>query len=319
MKRWTDDRVALLLNMSASRTYKEISETLGVTEAAIRNKLYRLGVRKKALEWTPEEEALVVEAYQRSEIAEEIDLDGLAQKLGRLKSNVCRKARELGLTDQRRKIVVSPRLKVARFKTVEELRAYQSKLSKARIQENGHPRGMKGKRHTAEVKAVIAEKSRQFAARETEEERAQRMLKANMTRAKRGNLYPARRGATWKAGWREIGGQRKYYRSRWEANYARYLEWLKAQGEIKDWKHEPKTFWFEGIKRGTNNYLPDFWVQENSGSESYHEVKGWMDDRSKTKIRRMAKYHPNVKLIVIDSNAYAAIKRSVESLIQGWE
>lgn len=318
MKTWTKEQVAALVQMSATHTHKEIAAVIDMSPAAVRNKLWRLGVRKKVHNWTAEEEAVLVRAYQNN-TAEEINLTAVSESLGRHKTNVCRKARELGLTDQKRKMVVSPRVKVARFKTVEELRAYQSELSRARIQQNGHPRGMKGKRHTAAAKAVISQKSRQFAARETEEERAQRMLKANMTRAKRGSLYPARKGATWKAGWREIGGQKKYYRSRWEANYARYLEWLRLQGEIKDWKHEPKTFWFEGIKRGTNSYLPDFWVQENSGAESYHEVKGWMDDRSKTKIRRMAKYHPDVKLIVIDTNAYASIKRSVEALIQGWE
>ena len=165
----------------------------------------------------------------------------------------------------------------------------------------------------------MGEKSKRFAASQSAEEKARRVLKANQTRAINGTLYPLRKITTWKAGWRDIGGVRKYYRSKWEANYAHYLEWLKAHGEIKEWKHEPKTFWFEGIKRGTNSYLPDFWVLENSGVEAYHEVKGWMDDRSKTKIRRMAKYHPKVKLIVIDAKAYAAIKKSVQSIIQEWE
>lgn len=128
-----------------------------------------------------------------------------------------------------------------------------------------------------------------------------------------------RANASWGAAWREIGGVRKYYRSKWEANYARYLEWLKEKGEIQKWEHEPETFWFEGIKRGCMSYLPDFRVTEKSGTVVFHEVKGWMDDRSKTKIRRMAKYHPNVKLIVVDSKAYAAIKRVMQPIIKEWE
>jgi hypothetical protein len=132
-------------------------------------------------------------------------------------------------------------------------------------------------------------------------------------------MAPPRLNASWKAGWREIGGTRKYYRSMWEANYAYYLQWLKELGHIADWKHEPKTFWFEGIKRGCVSYLPDFWIREVNGSEAYHEVKGWMDDRSVTKLKRMAKYHPTVKLVVIDSKAYAAIKRSCQGLVPGWE
>jgi len=128
-----------------------------------------------------------------------------------------------------------------------------------------------------------------------------------------------RSNATWKSGWREIGGVRKYYRSRWEANYARYLQFLKEQGKISEWKHEPKTFWFESIKRGCRSYLPDFWVKETNGQEAYHEVKGWMDDRSKTKIKRMKKYHPEVKLIVIDSKGYKALAKTCSVVVKGWE
>lgn len=126
-------------------------------------------------------------------------------------------------------------------------------------------------------------------------------------------------GASWKAGWREIGGIRKYYRSRWEANYARYLQWLKEHGQIESWEHEPETFWFGGIKRGCMSYLPDFRIKECDGRTVYHEVKGWMDDRSKTKLRRMAKYHPTVSLIVIDAHGYKAISKKVSTLINGWE
>lgn len=129
----------------------------------------------------------------------------------------------------------------------------------------------------------------------------------------------SKRKLTWKAAWREIGGQRNYFRSAWEANYARYLEWLKGRGLIVSWKHEPETFWFEAIKRGCRSYLPDFVVVERDGSFVYHEVKGWMDDRSKTKIKRMAKYHPAVKLIVIDSKNYKAIAKTVSRMIPGWE
>ena len=100
--------------------------------------------------------------------------------------------------------------------------------------------------------------------------------------------YP-RQKTTWKSGWREIGGKRKYFRSRWEANYARYLEFLKQNKQVLDWAHEPEVFWFEGIKRGCVSYLPDFKVTYIDNAVEYHEVKGWMDDRSKTKMKRMEK------------------------------
>lgn len=123
----------------------------------------------------------------------------------------------------------------------------------------------------------------------------------------------------WEAGWREIGVNKKYYRSRWEANYARYLEWLRSKGHIKDWKHESAVFWFKGIKRGCLSYLPDFEITNTNDSSEFHEVKGWMDSRSKTKIKRMKKYHPEVKLVIIDKKIYYEIKSKLSKLIHGWE
>lgn len=151
-----------------------------------------------------------------------------------------------------------------------------------------------------------------------EENMIPKMLKTKLK--KYGTLTTnTRENCSWKAGWREIGGKRKYFRSKWEANYARYLEWLKEHNQIKEWKHENKTFWFEGIKRGCRSYLPDFEVENNNGTIEYHEVKGWYDDRSKTKVKRMAKYYPEVKLIIIFQKQYNEIKNKVGRLIKGWE
>jgi len=132
-------------------------------------------------------------------------------------------------------------------------------------------------------------------------------------------MHLPRRGCSWKAGWAEVGGQRFYARSRWEANYARYLEFLRTNGEILKWEHEPETFWFAGIKRGCVSYLPDFRVTLRNGEIEYHEVKGWMDAASKTKIRRMAKYHPSVRLVVIDGARYRAISKTACRIVRGWE
>lgn len=130
---------------------------------------------------------------------------------------------------------------------------------------------------------------------------------------------PEARTPRFRAAWRIIGGKRNFYRSQWEANYARYLEWLKAHSQIADWHHEPKTFWFEGIKRGVCSYKPDFLVIERNGAEAYHEVKGQMDSRSRTTLKRMAKYFPEIRMILVDAKAYASIKRSAAKFIHGWE
>ncbi len=112
-----------------------------------------------------------------------------------------------------------------------------------------------------------------------------------------------------KKGWFVIGGKRYYFKSEWERNVALYLEWLKTQGDISDWEYEPKVFWFDGVKRGITNYTPDFRITENDGSKEYWEVKGYIDRESKTKLRRMAKYYPDVRLTLIDAPVYKDIMR----------
>lgn len=117
------------------------------------------------------------------------------------------------------------------------------------------------------------------------------------------------------------GGTREdlgiYVRSKWEANYARYLNWLKSLGEIEDWEFEPDTFEFP-VKRGTRFYTPDFKVWTRRGIE-YHEVKGYMDRKSRTQLKRMAKYYPEARVLVIDKDSYYAIAQGVKRLVVGWE
>lgn len=102
-----------------------------------------------------------------------------------------------------------------------------------------------------------------------------------------------------KQGWREVGGKNIYFRSEWEARYARYLQVLKENGHIQDWLHEPQTFWFEEIRRGTRSYLPDFKVIKPDGTHYWVEVKGYLDRKSRTKISRFRKYYPSETLVVV--------------------
>src|SRR3990172_11890794 len=123
---------------------------------------------------------------------------------------------------------------------------------------------------------------------------------------------------SWKAGQADDLG--KYYlRSRWERNYARYLNYLIKNNQIKSWEYEVDVFWFNKIKRGVVSYKPDFKVYNFDDSIEYHEVKGWMDDKSKTKINRMRIYYPKVKLYIIDHKIYKDIKNKLSRLIEFWE
>jgi hypothetical protein len=124
--------------------------------------------------------------------------------------------------------------------------------------------------------------------------------------------------APWKQDWAEIGGQRCFFRSKWEFRYALYLELMKTHGHVVDWKHEPKTFYFEGIKRGTTNYKPDFMVTFPSGNVEWFEIKGYETAKDRTKYKRMEKYHPDVVLRVIKKDWFATNGKILKNIIKGW-
>lgn len=203
---------------------------------------------------------------------------------------------------------------------IEHRKQVLSQLAKQRWETQGHPRGMQGKTHSDEARQRMSASGLKRSANESAELKSARIQKGIKTQIQNGTFMTIKRAnASWKAGYREIGGTKNYYRSRWEANYARYLEALKNNNKIVDWEHEPEVFWFDGIKRGCVSYLPDFRIIKNDSSVEYHEVKGWMDDRSKTKIKRMAIYYPKIKLIVIDSKEYKRLEKEISSTISDWE
>lgn len=122
-----------------------------------------------------------------------------------------------------------------------------------------------------------------------------------------------------RAGWRQIGGKLLYLKSAAEQRYASYLQWLMINKVIWMWYYEPKTFWFEGIKRGVVSYKPDFKIVNNDETQYWVEVKGYMDGKSKTKIKRFAKYFPKETLIVVDKNWFARNSGKLKGLVPGWE
>lgn len=117
---------------------------------------------------------------------------------------------------------------------------------------------------------------------------------------------------------RHKGGKRQdlggvYFRSSWEANVARVYDHLGIK-----WQHEPRIFYFAGVKRGQTSYTPDFYLPETN---QWVEVKGYMDQASQVKIKRFAKYYPAEasRLIIIDREAYRDLERHYRLLIAEWE
>jgi len=92
-----------------------------------------------------------------------------------------------------------------------------------------------------------------------------------------------------------------FMRSRWEANFYRYL---KQRRDIAKVEYEPQDFTFMefGIIKGTVSYTPDFKVTFTDGSYIWVEVKGGlMPPKDKTKIRRFKKFYPDeaAKLVAL--------------------
>lgn len=121
-------------------------------------------------------------------------------------------------------------------------------------------------------------------------------------------IAPRIRRGSWRSGWVTVGSCKFFARSQWEADYARFLQWQKERHLIISWEHEPQTFWFP-VKRGRTNYTPDFRVIKFAGAQpEYHEVKGWMDQRSRTVLNRMRIHHPKEIVRVVGADWFKANK-----------
>lgn len=238
--------------------------------------------------------------------ASEGTLNVLAASMGRTAQFLARKARVIGLTNPKRS------------------RGFLKDFARLHFKEwhrtHDHPKGMLGKKHTDETKASISVSSAKRWRDMTREEKTAAVKSQQLARGLKGTKTRGRIETTWKGAWREIDGQKHFFRSRWEANYARVLGLWRSQEIITAWDHEPKTFTFDTAKKGgPYTYLPDFLVTWPDGREEYHEVKGWMDRRSLAKLRRMRLYHPNVALILVDKDAYKELAATYSSSVEGWE
>jgi len=254
MKRWTEDEISYLNLHYLDQSHREMAGVLGRTEQAVRNKCWRMGFVQDRL-WSDAEIQRLREVYDAAGRTGPVNLRWLELAFGRKKSNICHKARQLGL------VTTSGRM------AGDWNRAEASNRLVTRRKNSGLPRGGW----------------------------------VNMRAGKRSDL----------------GDQ--FFRSSWEANYGRYLNFLLRHDAIAGWKYECVTFEFEKIRRGTRSYTPDFEVQNTDGSVEYHEVKGWMDPKSKTKLKRMAKYYPGVKIVLIGKEEYSAIARECKRLVPNWE
>lgn len=106
-----------------------------------------------------------------------------------------------------------------------------------------------------------------------------------------------------KSGYREDVGHS--FRSRWEANFARILNFMEVR-----WEYEQKRFMFEDC-----SYLPDFYLPE---LDIYIEVKGFLRDKG-LRLLRMSEKYPDIVVKVVDEEVYKNISIIYKSLINNWE
>ena len=117
------------------------------------------------------------------------------------------------------------------------------------------------------------------------------------------------------------------FRSMMEHNTARYFEAIR-EGRIstggmfiENWIYEPCRFWFPN-PRGIRFYCPDFLILYHGRPFEFVEVKGYMDKKSKTTLRRFEKHYPTIykdHFKLMDGPAYNAIKKKLATVIPGWE
>lgn len=98
----------------------------------------------------------------------------------------------------------------------------------------------------------------------------------------------------------------RYFRSNWEANFARILNFHE-----RVWTYEEKTFQLTE----TMSYTPDFYLADEN---VFYELKGIMNERSQDQLNLMQSIFPDVKIVLIDWKKYEMLKKTYKNLIN-WE
>jgi len=376
MNKWTEEEMFnLRKGYEEGKTPTELSSVIKRSPHSIRNKAYEINITSNP-QWTDEEIKKLKKHYRNNKLKGELKLDEFASEIGRSKTNICRKARRLGLTNKKRKCTfeLAETMKenkkgikfwssagekdyhwdywlklnyIERDKSIEEIAKEQGVnketistwlrkwgLVKEKIGKFGYSNLKKGSGfHTGVSKIMFAcqrcgKEFEKWPSHVTGDNVFCSSSCAASYRVynNKGSVYSDARGGKRK----DLDGQ--YFRSAWEANYARYLNYI---GE--KWEYEPIEFEFKEIKRGTRFYTPDFYLPD---SDKFIEIKGWFRKKDKTKLKRLKKYYPEQfkKLILVIEDAfkgeqakfahkigiekiesYKEIENKLGGLIENWE
>ena len=100
-----------------------------------------------------------------------------------------------------------------------------------------------------------------------------------------------------------------FFRSRWEANFARILNYWKIP-----WEYEPVRF-----DLGDCTYLPDFKVHDPEAGDYFVEIKGMFEELDKKKFKLFSEKYPEVRLQIIEGNQYRDLQKEFSNKIENWE
>lgn len=295
---WTQDQVNRLVEIYPKLGKQKTAQLLGKTPHSIRTKASRLGLKlMKGTEFWNEFQ----ERAAASKVGQKLSREHVERAVRNRKWSMLGKPKQSVSVETRSKLST-----IAKSNWRDNRETMLAGCQKAWA--NNTERRMKLSKW---AKQWWAQNGDKYLTGEVRQSKSDTMARMRASRSSENCYSRCRRG------FREDLGQ--YFRSSWEANYARYLNFLKLHGEIQSWKYEPTTFWFEAIKRGVRSYKPDFLVILKNGKEEYHEVKGWDYAKGRTARKRMSLYHPNISLQLIDQTRYRSIERSVSPLIRHWE
>lgn len=214
-------------------------------------------------------------------------------------------------------IIVSDKHKEAAARNIksrvwtEEQREAQRQRNKSKKQKDLVSKALKGKSKTEEHKQALKD------------------AKAKEDKIKRAKINgDNRRGKPQPEGWvqnmkityggvfRGRAGKRKdlddmYFRSSWEANYARVLKCSQI-----DYYFEQKSFLIDLPNGGKSRYTPDFYLPQH---DKFIEVKGYWMPNARIKYILFKKQYPNIKIEILDGEKYNQLKEEYKELIKEWE
>jgi len=157
-----------------------------------------------------------------------------------------------------------------------------------------------GETHHMKIKKYKDLFSKIFTGRSFSIETRKKMSQSSRKRMKNQGLYS-----------NADGGKRKdlncYFRSRWEANYARMLNFLNIS-----WEFEPRFF---DIAE-TETYTPDFFIENYN---IFVEIKGIMNENTMRKFNMFVQKFPDIQIIFIGLKEYRNIDYSFKNIIPNWE